>query len=234
MKKTIITTMAAAMAASVATAGVGVSMDFASAYVYRGSTFLDGASFQPGVEVDGFGLAEEYGSVAAGVWGSCDLEGDASSTFQETDYYVSYGLPVDAVDLSIGYCEYTYGADSADKEISLGAGYEVAGVALGAGAYFMTGGAYCGQVYVDFSAGYDVPVTEDVAVSLGARLGYLEAADGMGESGFSDYDISASTSYPLSDVWSAGVSFAYIGEIDEDVVATDVNFVGMFSLACDM
>lgn len=234
MKKTIITAMAAGLVAAVASAEVSVSMDFVSAYVYRGATFLDGASFQPGIEVSGFGLAEEYGAVAAGAWGSADLEGDNSSTFQESDWYVSYSLPVDAVDVSVGYCEYSYAAGVADKEMSVGLGYDLSGIALGAGAYFMTGGDFVGQIYADVSVGYDLEVTEDIAVSLGARLGYLEAGPDGDESGFSDYDLSIGTSYPLSDTWSAGISGTYIGEIDEDIVETDVNFVGMFSLACEM
>ena len=233
MKKMITATLAAGLIAGVASAEVAVTMDFVSAYVYRGATFLDGASFQPGIEVSGFGLAEEYGAVAAGIWGSADLEGDNSSTFQETDYYVSYSLPTEAVDVSVGYCEYSYGPGSADKEFSVGLGYDLAGVALGAGAYFMTGGDYVGQIYADLSAGYDLEVSEDIAISLGATLGYLEARDGD-ESGFNDYSLSAGTSIPLSDTWSAGASITYIGEIDDEVLETDVDVVGMFSLACEM
>jgi uncharacterized protein (TIGR02001 family) len=233
MKKIITMSIVAGLAA-VASAQVSVTMDFVSAYVYRGATFLDGASFQPGIETSGFGLAEEYGSVAAGIWGSADLEGDNSSTFQETDYYVSYSLPIDAVDVSVGYCEYSYGAGSADKEFSVGLGSDLAGIAVGGGAYFMTGGEFVGQVYAELSAGYDLEVTEEFAVSLGARVGYLEAGPDGDESGFSDYELSIGTSYPLSETWSAGISGTYIGEMDDEVLETDVDFVGMFSLACEM
>lgn len=234
MKKIITATVAASLIAGIATAEVAVTMDFVSAYVFRGVTLLDGASFQPGIEASGFGLAEEYGAVAAGAWGSMDLddENGAGSTFQESDWYVSYSLPIESVDVSVGYCEYAYAAGAADKEFSVGLGYDLSGVALGAGAYFMTGGDYVGQFYADFSVGYDLEVTEEFAVSLGARLGYIDPA--AGESGFSDYDLSIGTSYPLSETWSASVSLAYIGEIDKDVLETDVDVVGMFGLACEM
>lgn len=235
MKKMITATLAAGLIAGIASAEVAVTMDFVSAYVYRGATFLDGASFQPGIEATGFGLAEECGSIAVGAWASADLEGDNSSTFQESDWYVSYSLPVEEVDVSIGYTEYSYAAGVADKEFSVGLGYDLAGVALGAGAYFMTGGDFAGQVYADFSAGYDIEVSSNLVVSVGGRVGYLEPESG--ESGFSDYDLSIGTGFPLSDTWSLGVSLAYIGQIDEDVLsddAYDVDVVGMFSLACEM
>ena len=152
MKKIITTTLAAGLVASSAMAGASATVDFASAYVFRGSTFNDGFVIQPGVEADGLGLPEEYGSVAVGVWGNIDMD-DAGGTkqtsqFSEIDWYGSYGLPslVDGLDLFIGYTEYTYtdtlggGGVPADKEVNAGVGYEVAGVALGATAYSMVGG----------------------------------------------------------------------------------------------
>lgn len=244
MKKIIITSITAGLVASSALA-VDVTLDLASAYVFRGVTLSDKASFQPGIEASGFGLAEEYGSVAFGAWAAYDLDdsytGAMSSTFQETDWYVSYGLPtfVDGLDLSIGYCEYSYGAGSSDEELSFGAGYSIAGVGLGATYYQGVGGAISTSAYFELAAGYDLEVTEDLAVSLGARVGYADP-DG-GESGFSDYDLSAAVSYPLTDVWSIGASATYIGQIDDDVLGDadkatgtlgyDVDFVGMLSLA---
>ncbi|MBT8046702.1 MAG: hypothetical protein KJN67_06030 [Pontiella sp.] len=239
MKKIITMSIAAGLVA-VASAQVSVTMDFASAYVYRGATFLDGASFQPGIEASGFGLAEEYGSVSAGAWGSVDLDNENgnSSNFQEIDFYASYGLPtlIEGLDLSVGYCEYFYGAgaDGSDKEFSFGAGGEVAGVALGVGLYKGVGGAIDTQLYAEFSAGYDLEVTEEVAGSLSANLGYVDPSAAGSESGFSHYDITVGVGGALSETWSWGVSGTYIGEIDDEVLATDVDFVGMFSLACDM
>ncbi|MDZ8118948.1 hypothetical protein [Pontiella agarivorans] len=244
MKKIIIASLAVGLAASSALA-VDVTLDLASAYVFRGVTLSDKASFQPGIEVSGFGLAEEYGSVAFGAWAAYDLDdsytGASSSTFQETDWYVSYGLPtfVEGLDLSLGYCEYAYGAGSSDEELSIGAGYTIAGVGLGATYYQGVGGAISTSAYYELAAGYDLDVTEELVVSLGARVGYADP-DG-GEAGFSDYDLSAAVSYPLTDVWSIGASATYIGQIDDDVLGDaveatgtlgyDVDFVGMLSLA---
>lgn len=248
MKKIITTTIATGLVATSALA-VDVTLDLASAYVFRGVTLSDEASFQPGIETSGFGLPEEYGGVTFGAWGAYDLDdsytGASSSTFQETDWYVSYSLPafVDGLDLFVGYCEYSYGAGSSDEEFNIGAGYAIAGVGLGATYYQGVGGAISTSAYYEFAAGYDLEVTEELVVSLGARLGYADP-DG-GESGFSDYDLSAGISYPLGDVWSIGASATYIGQIDDDVLADetlssdpvngslgyDVDFVGMLSLA---
>jgi uncharacterized protein (TIGR02001 family) len=239
MKSTIskigVAGMVAAAVVGVASAEVSVTMDLASAYVYRGVTFLDGASFQPGIEVSGFGLNEAYGSVAAGIWGSMDLEGANSSTFQETDYYVSYSLPIEAIDISIGYCEYSYAAGSSDKEMSIGLGYDLAGLGLFATYYQGIGGGIGSSIYAEFGVGYDFEVTETLSMSAGARVGYADE-DG-GDSGFHDYDLSLGLGYALSEKWSLGASLVYIGQIDDAVLTDaeyDVDFVGIIGLSCEM
>lgn len=239
MKKIITTTLAAGLIAGIASAEVSVTMDFASAYVFRGVTLSDGASFQPGIEASGFGLAEEYGSLAAGAWGSADLDGDNSSTFQETDWYASYSLPtlVEGLDLFVGYCEYMYGAGASDKEANVGAGYEIAGVGLGLTYYQGVGGLIGSSSYLEFAIGYGMDFTEELSGSVDARFGFADQ-DG-GESGFQDYDVGASLGYALSEKWSVGASVMYIGQGDKKVLPTgaglyDVDFVGMFGVACDM
>jgi len=240
MKKIIAVTMAAGLAASVASAGVSTTFDFASAYVFRGVTYNDGAVFQPGIEADGLGLPEEYGSVVVGAWANYDIDDYGgtlnSSEFSEVDWYGSYSLPslVDGLDLFLGYTEYTYpGAlGGADKEGNIGAGYEVAGVALGATVYFNVGGGDK-YYYYEFTAGYDMELTEELGASLGASAAYLDQENA--DSGFADGSLSAGLSYALSDVWSAGLSGAYIAQLDDKILpdgmgAYDVDFVGMLSL----
>ncbi|MEI6891223.1 MAG: hypothetical protein V5783_03540 [Pontiella sp.] len=247
MKKMITTTLAASLVASIATAGVSTTLDFASAYVFRGVTLNDGAVFQPGIEVSDFGLPEEYGAVSVGAWGNYDFEdytpsGASSSTFQETDWYASYSLPafVEGLDLFVGYGEYTYGAGVSDEEFSLGAGYEIVGIAVGLTYYQGVGGVISTSTYTELSLGYGFEFTEDFSAEVGARFGFLNPDDG--ESGFSDYDLSAGVGYVLSEKWSIGASVAYIGQGDDDVLADstatdtgyDVDFVGSIGLACEM
>jgi len=248
MKKMIVKTAVAAIAVAMvgSASAASVTADFASAYVFRGITFNDEAVFQPGVE-SGLAIPEEYGSVAIGAWANYDI-GDyggalKSSEFSEVDWYASYGLPtlVEGLDLAIGYTEYTYPNAElvSDKEVSFGGGFSVADVALGATAYLGVGGGAKGTAYFEFTAGYDIEVSEELTASLGASAAYVDF-DG-GENGLHDGSLSAGLSYAINDSWSAGVSGTYIAQLDDEVLVDveddggyDVEFVGMFSLACDM
>ncbi len=243
MKKMIITTMAAGLVAAVASAEVGVTMDFASAYVFRGTTFNDGAVIQPGIEAAGLGLPEEFGSASVGVWGNIDVDdpydgGQQTSQFSEVDWYGSYSLPamVDGLDLSVGYCEYTYplNGGSADKEVSVGAGYEIAGVSLGATVYKLIGGAFVGDTWYEVGAGYSLDIADALSAGVSADARFVDSV--TGETGFNDYTVGADVSYALSEVWGIGASVTYIGQGDDDVLpdangAYDVDVVGMLSLA---
>ena len=242
MKKTITTMIAAGLVASVATASVDVTLDFASAYVFRGVTFNDGLVFQPGIEAAGLGLPEEYGSVAVGAWGNYDIddydETLASSEFSEVDWYASYSLPtlVDGLDLYVGYTEYTYpGAEGgADKEGNLGLGYEIAGVGLGYTAYFNVGSG-AKNVYNEFTLGYGLDISEELAASVYGHVAYLAADEG--DSGMHDGSLGADIGYALGEVWSVGASLTYIAQLDDEILVDveqgggyDVNVVGMLSL----
>ncbi|WP_372806203.1 TorF family putative porin [Pontiella sp.] len=242
MKKCIIATVAAGLVTGGALAGVSTTFDLASAYVFRGVTYNDGAVFQPGIEAAGFMLPEEYGSIAVGTWANYNFSGYNSPDYQfsEVDLYAAYSLPtlVDGMDLFLGYTQYTYGggADQLDdKEMNFGIGYEISGVALGATVYYGLGGAVDQSLYYELALGYGVELTDELSGSVDARFGFAHF-DG-GESGFSDYDIGASLAYALSDAWSVGASVAYIGQGEDDVLtdaAHDVSVVGMLSIGCEM
>ena len=250
MKNIIATTVAAGVVAAwvgTAFAEVGVTADFASAYVFRGATFNDGFVVQPGIEASGLGLPEAYGSVAVGAWGNFDVDDYggtlAGSEFSEIDWYASYSLPslVDGLDLFVGFTEYTYmdptgaGGIPADKEAHVGLGYEVAGIDLGATAYLGTGGGINGNAYYDLSVAYAYAVSEELELSVGALVGYFDPD--AGTSGWNDGVFDLAASYALGEVWSVGASAAYIAQLDDDVLvdvgkggAYDVDFVGMLSL----
>ncbi len=246
MKNIMARTMAAGVIVAVAgtsSAGVEVTADFASAYVFRGATFNDGFVVQPGIEASGLGLPEEYGSVAVGAWGNFDVDdyGGAleGSEFSEIDWYASYSLPsfVDGLDLFVGFTEYTYptAASVADKEANVGLGYEVAGIALGATAFLGVGGGINGNAYYDLSVSYALEVTEELEVSAGVLVGYADPD--AGEAGFNDGVFDLAASYALGGVWSVGASVAYIAQLDDAVLVDvdkggtyDVDVVGMLSL----
>jgi len=164
-------------------AEASVSLDVASAYVFRGATFNDGLVLQPGVEVAGL-------PITFGVWGNFDVDdyGGAvkKSEFSEIDLYGSYSLPIEAADVSIGYTEYLYpGAGSvADREISLSAGLDVL-LAPSLSVFYGVDGGIEKSLYVEAAVGHEFALTDEVAIELGATVSYMDP-DG-GKSGFSHY-----------------------------------------------
>jgi len=244
--KSIVAGLVVTMVGSASAASV--TADLASAYVFRGITVNDEAVFQPGVEA-GLAIPEEYGSVAVGVWANYDI-GDyddtlESSEFSEVDLYASYTLPqmVEGLDLFIGWTEYAYPLGGvSDKEANVGAGLNVAGVAIGATAYLYVGGELTGTAYFEVTAGYDIEVSEEMDLSLGASAAAVEF-DGVpgAENGLHDGSLSAALSYTINENWSAGISGTYIAQLDDEVLVDvedgggyDVEFVGMLSIACEM
>ncbi len=226
-----------------ASAEVSVTADFASAYVFRGSTFNDGFVIQPGIEASGLGLPEQYGAVSVGAWGNFDVDDYGgtlmSSQFSEIDWYASYSLPsfVDGLDLFVGYTEYTYptSASVADKEANVGVGYEIGGIALGATAYMGVGGGVNGNAYYDLSASYAYAISEALELSAGALVGYFDPD--AGTAGWNEGVLDFAASYALGEVWSIGASVAYIAQLDDAVLVDvskggsyDVDVVGVLSV----
>ena len=68
-------------------ADASLSVDVASAYVFRGATFNDGVVVQPGLELGGLG------GLSVGVWGNLDVDDYsgrlAGGEFSELDIYGS-------------------------------------------------------------------------------------------------------------------------------------------------
>ena len=117
--------------ASAADATAGA--DVVSAYVWRGITFNDGLVVQPYVDVaagNGF---------AINVWGNYDID-DYDNTldeneFSEVDLTLSYALPIEPVDITIGHIEYLFPTGgSGTSEVFLSAYINPAG-GLSAGNY---------------------------------------------------------------------------------------------------
>ncbi len=212
--------------ASVGTAAeASVSLDVASAYVFRGATFNDGLVLQPGLEVSGL-------PVTLGVWGNFDIDDyDGAleeNEFSEIDIYASYDIPIDALDLSVGYTEYVYpGGGVADREVSLNAGFDVV-LAPSISVYYGLDGGIEGSLYMELGFGHEFEIGDSLDVALGAAVAYADV-DG-GESGFSHYTAGLSVSYGC-----VKASVTYIGDIDDEILgdAYDVDVVGMLSVGKD-
>lgn len=218
--------LVSAPAALAAEATVGV--DFNSAYVFRGDTVNDGAVAQPSVSVSGL-------PIDLNVWGNLDLDdydgAKDDGEFSEIDISASYAIPVEGVNAAIGYTEYTYPqGGSADREVSLSVGLDLP-LAPTFGVYYGLDGAIDEDLYADFSLGHSLALTEDVNLSLGALIAYVDPD--MGEDGFKQYELSASLAYKFI---SIGVT--YIGQADDEVLVDvedggryDEDVVGTISLS---
>ena len=230
MKKLVaMMVMVGLMAGGAFGAEASVSVDLASAYVFRGVTLNDGLVIQPGLEVSGL-------PIDLGVWGNVDLddydgtvpEGEVS----ELDIYASYTLPVEAVEIAIGYTEYTYpGAVlESDREVSLSAGLPVP-LAPSVAVYYGFNGGIEKQLFAEASLGHAFEISDDVAIELGATVAYVDPD--VGDSGFPYYTVSAGTGYKC-----VSVSVTYVGQIDDDILpdgtfAYDVDVYGTLGVALD-
>ncbi len=241
MKKVILMTMMVALAAGAAHAiDLSASVDFASAYVFRGVTLNNGLVMQPGAEISGFPIDEKYGSIAVGIWANYDIDdedGDGSD-FSEVDYYIIYSLPVEALDIDLSYTEYTYpnGGGSADREVGLSFGKE-----LGTNGFYSSisfnygvGGAIEKDLYILGSLDYETDLSEKLSASAGITVGYLISSGGV--NGFNDATASAGLSYALNNNWSLSGGLTYIAQLDEAVLsdaAHDVSLLGTIGISCD-
>ena len=234
MKKVIATTMAAFLVAQVASA-VSASVDFASAYVFRGETANDGFVIQPSIE-------GEVKGVTVGVWANIDVDNVANDQVSEIDLYLGYGLgSIGGWDLSAGYCEYTYpGADDApdtdpvtvqdeddgESEISLTASGTVLGYDISISAYADIDEQSSPQ-YIEVAHGGSTAIF-GVPVDYGIVAGYdnddfEDNADSETGLGFMAYSVAYETG-------GGTLSLTYIDEIDEEVTDVTETVVLSYSL----
>lgn len=249
MKMFIIMTVAVGLVASEARAGATLDVDIGTAHVFRGQTVVEDLVIQPSVELSGFGMAEEYGVISLGVWGSTSPFNDDAVSYDsiyETDWYINYELPKFTEDLGlyIKYTQYQYSFNLDEKELGIGADYDLGGFVLGTSANFMIDDrnvATEDQVYFDFFADYALEINEKSEVTFGGLLSLMFQGDGNSaaglDDGFNHYELDAVYSYELSEMWSIGASVAYIGQLDSNVLLDafyDKGLVAFFSVGCEM
>lgn len=209
-----------------------VGADVNSAYVWRGLTFNDGLVVQPSVDV-----AHESG-LGLNVWGNFDVDDYDGAVedgeFSEIDLTASYALPIEVVDLSVGYIEYLFPGVTAtdDAGVPTGAaeGTREVYVSVGKGFGDFSTGV---DVYYDFdevddfygkaSVGYSIAVSEELSAELSAGIGYAGedfAAYYAGgtDSGFFDWDTSLSLAYALTESVELGAFVTYTDSVDDDAL----------------
>jgi uncharacterized protein (TIGR02001 family) len=213
MKKVIATTMAAFLVAQVASA-VSASVDIASAYVFRGTTFNDGLVVQPGIEGEVAGLT-------VGAWANVDINDvGGDDQVSEIDLYIGKDLgSVAGWDVSAGYCEYTYpgAAGNGESELSLSASGALGGVDLSIGAF--------ANVAESATPNYYEVSTGGSTALAGIAAGYFdtEASDTTGF-GYAAYSVSYDTG-------GGSLSVTYVDELDDDVVDVTESVVFAYGIS---
>ena len=219
-KTMMVAALTGALVSSMATAAeVSTSLDFASAYVFRGVTFNDGLVAQPSVEV-GVPMAEGTGDFSFGVWGNFDIDDYdgivESGEFSEIDIYANYTAPIQSMDLVLGYTEYTYpNGGEADREVRISVGLGDVITAPYIGLAYGADGSVKESLYLESGISHSFDVAEATSLDLGATVAFADVNGGG--SGFANYTVSAKM------IWKAAyASVTYIGQGDEDVLV-DVN-----------
>lgn len=190
-----------------------VTVDFASAYIFRGVTLNEGPVVQPGWTIS------PVSGLTLGVWGNLDIDDNDGAVdkgqFSEVDLSASYEFSLEDASLTLAYAEYLYpGADAeADREVSLAVGLPVVLQPSVTVAYGL-GGAVEKNTYVELGTNHDIALTEEITLTLGVTVAY--AAPDAGDSGFSHYTLGASLGYSL-----VSVGAMYIGQIDDKVLTDE-------------
>lgn len=218
MKKVIATTMAAFLVAQVASA-VSTTVDFASAYVFRGETANPGFVVQPGVEGEAAGLT-------VGVWANIDIDNVGADQVSEIDLYIGKDLgSVAGWDVSAGYCEYTYpgAAGNGESELSLSASGAMGGVDLSIGAFANVAESATPNYY-EVSTGGSTALA-GIALDYGIAAGYFdtEASDTTGF-GYAAYSVSYDTG-------GGSLSVTYVDELDDDVIEVTESVVFAYGIS---
>lgn len=128
--------------------GFNPGLDIYTSYLFRGTRFGTGPSFQPNFKISG-------NSLTFGIWGAFDASG-----YAETDPYISYAFPFG---LTLGITDYYYpdlkffdtSEETGTNAFELNLGYSVKGLSL-SGNYVVNEaggiGSYGGDKY--FQAGF--------------------------------------------------------------------------------
>ncbi len=206
---------------------VSLSVDVASANVFRGVTRNDGLVIQPGVMIEGWPVP-----LSLGIWGNMDI-GDYDKTleksqFSEIEFHAAYALPgmPEGLRWEIGYTEYTYPllGGPADRELSLVFGID-SPLKPALGVHYGVDGGIEKDLYLEAELSH-VIASPAFDLALVAAVGY--AVQDAGGSGFSHYVLSAAATWNV-----LTASIAYIGQLDGDVLSDedyDVAFVGTLGL----
>ena len=200
------------LAAAPASADAEYALDFASAYVWRGITFTDGAVFQPSV------TASNDSGFAINVWGNLDIDdaNDMSGEFNEIDLTASYGFGTDAVSAEVGFIEYLFPNTpfAGTREVYLTVGWDITASPSVALYYDID---EVKDFYANFGVEFGGDVSGAMAWSVSISAGYAGDDFAAAYDGLSGGMYDGNVTFGLSGgAWSAFVS--YIDALDSDAL----------------
>ena len=200
------------LAAAPAAADAEYALDFASAYVWRGITFTDGAVWQPSV------TASNDSGFAINVWGNLDLDdaNDMSAEFNEIDLTASYGFGTDAVSAEVGFIEYLFPNTefAGTREVYLTLGWDIT-ASPSLSVYYDIDEVK--DFYANFGISFGGDVSDAMAWSVDVSAGWAgdDFATAYGGTSGGMYD--GNVTFGLSGgAWSAFVS--YVDALDDDAL----------------
>ncbi len=208
-------------------ADVTAGADIVSAYVWRGMTVNDGTVVQPymDVAVSGFVL---------NVWGNYDIEeyNDEEYEFSEIDLTLSYTLPIESVDITVGHIEYLFpNGGEGTSEIYLSAYVSpLDNFSMGIDAYYDYDEV--DDYYLTVTLAYDVEFDSGLGLGASVSGGYAggdftESYTESPDEGFHEYTLSVSASYPVMETLRLSAFIAYTDTFDDDVLPDqDVDWFG--------
>jgi outer membrane scaffolding protein for murein synthesis (MipA/OmpV family) len=234
-----LTLAGAATTADAATATA--ALDVNSAYVWRGVTANDGLVLQPSIDV-----AAESG-FSVNVWANYDADDYdglvEENKFSEIDLTATYAFKLGPVDTSIGAIAYTFPTTHPDLDSDGNAlnGDEKAinntsEVFLGLGYDLGHGFALSGKIYYDFDQvddfyitaglGYSYSINDKTTLGLSGLISYAgedmaEFYGGGTDSGFFNYQLTASIKYKVTDAFGIGANINFTDSMDDDVLTDE-------------
>ncbi len=200
------------LAAAPASADAEYALDFASAYVWRGITFTDGAVFQPSV------TASNDSGFAINVWGSLDIDdaNDMSGEFNEIDLTASYGFGSDAVSAEVGFIEYLFPNTPFDgtREVYLTVGWDIT-ASPSVSLYYDIDEVK--DFYANVGVSFGGDVSDALAWSIDVSAGHAGDDFAAAYDGLSGGMYDGNVTFGLSGgAWSAFVS--YVDALDSDAL----------------
>lgn len=201
-----------------------LSASFLSKYVWRGYELSkDSLVIQPSMTVG-------YKGFSMNLWGNLDTDNDLTETneFNETDVTLSYAGSCSFADYSVGYIYYALDGADDTQEVYASAGLKT--LLTPTLTIYRDYDSFPGW-YITADISHSFPVSDDLSLDLGAKIGYLDVDDESTKSyrddptdaysEFHDAVISASMAFPLGQYFSITpeiyYSFPLTSDAEDDI-----------------